>query len=236
MKYLIKSIILFGLSIVILGYLAAGMALNHKQQLNLEQRYLSWPWLLQHYGMATVKADAVYLLEDKVFSQFGSQLFINDKPVAHVQEGVVGGIVMDDLTVLATDRSLLLFTPQGEFVEKMDVNAGVPQLIQNIGIYHGEPILQTRQGMWRTSFLLDQWELVSLQGVSWSSPYPMPDDVHNGLKHYFYGEGVSLEQFLLDVHNGHILGDYGVWLLDVLAILLIILSFSGLWIWGQRLH
>jgi hypothetical protein len=89
--------------------------------------------------------------------------------------------------------------------------------------------------MWRSNFMLDKWEPISLQGVSWSMPHPLPQSVNTELKQFFYGKGISIQQLLLDIHNGHILGPIGIWLIDALSVLIIFLSLSGLWMWGRRL-
>jgi hypothetical protein len=143
--------------------------------------------------------------------------------------------MLENLLVLATDQALLLLTREGEFIERMGAEVGVPAPIQNIGIHHGEPIIQARSGMWRSDFMLDHWEPMSLHGVSWSTPHPMPDSVAEQLKTFFYGKGVSVEQLLIDIHNGRILGTVGVWLVDIIGVLLVVLSFTGLWMWGKRL-
>jgi uncharacterized iron-regulated membrane protein len=83
--------------------------------------------------------------------------------------------------------------------------------------------------------MLDKWEPISLQGVSWSMPHPLPQSVNTELKQFFYGKGISIQQLLLDIHNGHILGPIGIWLIDALSVLIIFLSLSGLWMWGRRL-
>jgi len=208
-----------------------GILLNHTLDLKLEERHLDWPWLLEHYGVAEVEADRVYLLEDNVVSQFAEQVFVDAKPVAKSLKPIIGGIYLDEITVVASDDALILLNSDGELIEEMGGTMGVPSHIQNIGIFHGLPVLQTRNGMWRGDALLEQWEQISLQGVSWSEPTSMPGVVSDDLARYFYGQGVSIERFVLDLHNGHILGTIGVFLLDIIAILLIVLSFSGLWIW-----
>lgn len=222
-------------AIFLLLFAATGVLLNHSNQLKLDQRYISWDWLMAHYGIGVAEPDAVFLVENKIFSQFGSQLFLDAKPVTHLDRTILGGIALDDLIVLATDQALVLLTKEGEFVERMGAEAGVPAPVQNIGIYHGEPVIQARNGMWRSNFMLDVWEPMSLQGVSWSTPHPMPASVADDLQAYFYGKGVSVEQLLLDIHNGRILGVLGVWLIDIIGLLLVVLSFTGLWMWGKRL-
>jgi len=213
-----------------------GVFLNHSSEWKLDKQYVTWDWLLQHYGIANVQPDVVYLLDQNVISQFGSQIFVNTNPVTHSERLVLGGIVLDDLIVLATDDALLLLNLEGEFIERMGAAANVPPMIQNIGLFHGEPVIQTLDGLWRSDFLLDQWERVSLQGVGWSLLQSMPDSMEAELAEYFHGKGVTVEQLLLDVHNGRILGQYGVWLLDILGILLLVLSLTGLWIWARRVH
>lgn len=222
-------------AVFLLLFAATGVVLNHSAQFKLDQRYISWDWLMSHYGIGEAEPDAVFLVDNKILSQFETQLFVDDKPVTHIHRPLVGGITLEDLMVLATDNALVLLTRDGEFVERMGAEAGVPAPIQNIGVYHGEPVVQARNGMWRSNFMLDKWEPISLQGVSWSKSHPLPDSVATDLKQFFYGQGVSVEQLLIDIHNGRILGSFGIWLIDILGILLIILSFTGLWMWGRRL-
>ena len=208
-----------------------GLLLNHSIDLKLDKHYLTWPWLLNHYGVSSVQADAVYLLDHSVIAQFGTEVFVDAKPVTHTQRRLLGGITLDDVVILATDDALILLTADGEFIERMGAAAGVPPMIQNIGLYHGEPVIQTRQGLWRSDFMLEKWESISLQGVGWSAASPMPESIKQELVHYIHGEGVAVDQFLLDLHNGRILGSIGVWLLDLVGVLMIVLSLTASLIW-----
>ncbi|HDY84184.1 hypothetical protein LCGC14_0662690 [marine sediment metagenome] len=231
----IGFIIVTVLASMILLNVLAGLLINHAKQLELDQRFISWPWLMEHYGIGSVSPDVSYLVNNTIFSQFDNQLFADAMPIRHIERPLIGGIQLEDLIVLATDDALLLLTPEGEFVERMGAEAGVPAPIQNIGLYHGEPVLQTRQGMWRSNFMLDVWEPISLSGVSWSVPHPLSVSVENELKRFFYGKGISYQQLLLDIHNGHIAGQMGIWLIDILSLFIVVLSLSGLWMWWRRL-
>lgn len=208
--------------------------LNHSSDLELDNRYLTWNWLLKHYNIGNVEPDAVYLLGHRTISQFGTEIFVDAKPVTHIERAILGGIMLDDLMVLATDDALVLLNHDGEFIERMGAAAGVPPNIQNIGLFHGEPIVQTRDGLWRSDFLLDQWERISLQGVGWSIPLNMPESVEEELAIYFHGKGITVERFVLDLHNGRVIKIAGTYLLDLIGILLIILSLTGLWLWARR--
>ncbi len=222
------------IALFVLLFSVTGIMLNHSSELGLDKHYLRWDWLLKHYHVAEVTPDAVYLLGNRTISQFGSEVFMDAQPVTHIERPLLGGVMLDDLLVLATDDALILLNYDGEFVERMGATAGVPPHIQNIGLFHGQPIVQTRDGLWRSDFLLDQWERISLQGVGWSIPLPMPDSVKIELAEYFHGKGITVERFVLDLHNGNIIKVAGIYLLDLVGILFIVLSLTGLWIWLQR--
>ena len=213
-----------------------GILLNHSSDLKLDKSHLTWPWLLSHYGVSNVQADAVYTLDQAVISQIGTEIFVDAKPVTHSQRPLLGGVELDEVIVLATDDALILLNSDGEFIERMGAATGVPPMIQNIGLFHGAPVIQTREGMWRSDFMLDKWEAISLQGIGWSVPSLMPESIKNDLIKYFHGEGVTIEHVLLDVHNGRILGSVGVWLLDLLGVLLTVLSLTGIWMWLRRIR
>jgi len=223
------------IALFVLMLASTGILLNHTTGLKLDQRYLTWSWLLSHYGVSEIEPDAVFMIDNKVISQFGQQVFVDAKPVIQESRLLKGGVSQGETFILATDQALMIFTADGEFVEKMTSSTGVPAMIQNIGLFHGDPVVQTRDGLWRSDFLLEQWEKLSLEGVGWCVPQPMPDSVAEQLQQYFYGKGVSVERLVLDVHNGHILGQYGPWVLDAIGLLLLILSLTGIWMWAKRL-
>ncbi len=219
------------IALFVLVLATTGLMLNHTSDLKLDQRYITWPWLLEHYGIGDVEVESSYLLNNAIVAQVGEQILLDAKPVTTSYRPLVGGIRLDDVIILASEDALLLLTIDGAFIEKMTASVGIPSQIQNIGQFHGQPVLQTRQGMWRSNFMLEKWEKISLQGVSWSEEYQIPDSDKKALAQHFYGEGITIERLVLDLHNGRILNEVGVWLLDALAILLIILSLSGLWLW-----
>ena len=211
-----------------------GILLNHTHDLQLDKRYLQWPWLLAHYNIEQIKADKVYRFDQQIVSQFAQQIFIEDQFVVQNTEMMVGAMSLGDINIIAFPNSLYLFSQQGELIEKMDQSVGVPPQIQNIGSYHGLPVLQTRYGMWRGDEVLEQWEAITVQGVSWSQAAILPKRLTQRLTQYFYGQGVSIEQLVLDLHNGNILADLGRWLLDAVAIFIIIIALSGMIIWSRR--
>jgi hypothetical protein len=238
MNHRVKRLVwlmLWPLAFLIVCQILAGLLLNHSKQLHLDQHHLSWDGLRSFYGISEKTPDAVFLIDNKIISQFGSQLFVDATPVTTVQRPLKGAIMLDEVIVLATDQALILLSLQGEFLDRLHAESGIPAPIQNIGLYHGEPVIQARNGMWRSDFLLDSWEPVSLLGVSWSKSYPMPEQLARELESYFYGKGIPVRQLLTDFRSGQLLGPVGIWLNDVLAVLLLLLFFTGFWVWGRKL-
>ncbi len=207
-----------------------GLLLNHSADLKLDKKYLTWSWLLDHYGISTKRPDVVYLLDRKVVSQFGKQIFIGATPIIRSEQKIIGGVTLNDITVVATRNALLLFDVDGRFIERIDSYAGgLPFDIQNIGLFHGQPVVQTRDGLWRGDFILENWENLSLQGVTWSKQQRMPESIRIRINSHFYDQGITYEEFLHDVHNGFILQRYGTWLVNIWWLL--ILGFSAIYSW-----
>ncbi|MEK9766944.1 MAG: PepSY-associated TM helix domain-containing protein, partial [Thalassolituus sp.] len=45
---------------------------------------------------------------------------------------------------------------------------------------------------------------------------------------------ISLQRIVLDIHSGRWFGSWGIWMMDLAAVVLILLSISGLWLWWSR--
>lgn len=228
--------LLFVVTLCLLVQLASGVMLNHAQQLGLDARYPDWRWLERVYREDEFEPQAVFLVEDKIVSQLGDRLFLDAHPVTFIQRPLIGAVSLEALIVAATDDGLLLINRDGDLVDRLGGRHGLPGGIRNIGIYHGDPVLQASNGMWRSDFMLDVWEPISLQGVSWSTPFPMPEAVARELKAGLADGAISLQRLLGDLHGGRLFGKAGIWLADLLTLVLLMLAVSGLVMWYRRLR
>jgi len=70
--------------------------------------------------------------------------------------------------------------------------------------------------------------------ITWSRAQLLPDAQRNVLNQEVRGGGLPLYRILLDVHSGRIFSDVGRFVMDGAAVLLIILSITGLWIWWPK--
>jgi len=216
------------ISLLILIWAGCGLLLNHAKELDLDRFKLFQPWLMAHYQATDVLVDEAWLLADQLFMEIDGQLYVNAQPKLRLNRALVGGIVLEEVIILATDDNLILFDVQGEYIGFLGVAEQIPAEIQNIGLYHGLPVLQTRSGMWRGNIVLDEWELLSLQGVSWSGPVPIPDATKDVLRQQFEAYGINLTELLADPHSGRFFGEQGRWLVDGLLLLMLVLAFRGM--------
>ena len=232
MKLLATNLLLRLLQILLimlsLLWLVSAVLLNHDKSLGLDKLKVNSSWLKRHYQIGELQSDQAFLLEGHVIAAVDQQLYINAEPLLSLPRPLMGAVALEHVLVLATDDALILLSKEGEYVDTLGAAAGIPPQIQNIGVHYNEPVLQTRNGMWRGNFLLDSWELMSLQGVSWSQPELMPAASRNAMEVQLYGDGISVSQVLRDLHNGSLFNGFGRWLLDIWLIILLILAIRGI--------
>ncbi|HAO23724.1 MULTISPECIES: peptidase [unclassified Methylophaga] len=216
------------ISSLILIWLACGILINHAKDLKLEQIKLAAPWLLEHYKVTDVPVKNGWLLADQLFIEIESQLYVNAEPKLRLNRPLLGGILLEDIIALATDDNLILFDTGGQYIGALGAAELIPAEIQNIGLHHGLPILQTRTGMWQGNSILDDWQLISLDGVSWSESVPIPDSTLDQLRQQFEAYGITLGTLLTDLHSGRFFGEQGRWLIDALILLIVVLALRGM--------
>lgn len=225
----IKVTVCVFISLLILVWLVCGLLLNHAKELKLAQHTLTHPWLMEHYQVTDIPVDHGWLLADQFFIEIDAQLYVNAQPKLRLNRPLLGGILLDDMIVLASDDNLILFDTQGQYISVLGAAELIPAEIQNIGLHHGLPVLQTRTGMWLGNSVLDDWELISLQGVSWSESVPIPASTMDELRQQFAAYGVKLDTLVADLHNGRFFGEQGRWLIDALLLLIVVLAAHGIY-------
>jgi hypothetical protein len=211
-----------------------GMLLNHSEDLNLDESYLSGRWLLGQYNLSVPEAEEVFVIDDLVISKYGPQVFLGATPVFKSNNPILGVIKNNGIIILAFQDRLVLLTLNGILIEKMGQEVGVPPFINKIGILKDNIYINANDQLWKGNYSMENWSLTKNTDINWSQQRKMPEKSQKVLKQYFTGQGVSLEQFILDLHNGKIIRYFGKELLDIVGLLLLILSVSGFWIWLKR--
>ena len=211
-----------------------GIFLNHTEDLGLDEKYTASPMILALYNISMPNKEESFSVDNHFISRFGNQVFLDNQPIFKSEVPIIGAVIFDQMLVIAIEDGLVLLTKEGELIEKLTTATGVPVNIQKLGALKSLLFLKTSNQVWESNDEGQEWRASDSNFNEWSNEIVMPDEKTQKVESYFLGKGVSLEQFFLDLHNGNIIKGFGKWLLDIIAIFLLLLSISGIWIWLKK--
>ena len=211
-----------------------GIFLNHTEDLGLDEKYTASPMILALYNISMPSQEESFLVDNIFISRFGDQVFMGNQPIIKSESPIMGAAFSNQILAIALANEMVLLTQEGELIERISSTAELPENIQKLGVSDDILFLKTPNQVWQSSDQAQAWELSDSNFNDWSNEVIMPDQQTKQIEMYFSGKGVSLEQFFLDLHNGNIIKGFGKWLLDIIAIFLLLLSISGIWIWLKK--
>jgi len=220
-------------ALFVLFMVLSGIVINHSNGLGLDRKHVSQPFLLDWYGLGAPDSLISFDCGDTWLSFAGSQLYLDEKPVAAIGKGV-GAVTSGELLIAAGSDELLLLDHDGNLVERQPWSSVDAATIQSIGLDANDGVLVKSGGrIWSADAELLSWQL-SVQATAdtrWATPAPAPDALRQTIAQSYRGQGPSVEQVLLDLHSGRIFGPAGVIVYDLLALALGFLAFSGFVLW-----
>lgn len=226
-----------GISAALLAMILAitGIALNHTEQLKLDQRPVRSEALLAWYGIESPKQLISYSMAANRLTQAGDHWYLNAEALTGEFAPLRGALSLAGTLVAVGPDSVWLLTPQGQVVERMGRGAGVPAAIRRIGTdSEGRVLIDSEQGFFRSDRNLVQWQPVATPGqVRWAAPEPLPTELRDRILQRYRGAGLSMERVLLDLHSGRLFGAGGVYVMDAAAVILLLLAASGVWLWAR---
>lgn len=234
-----------GLSAVVIIVMVAitGIFLNHTETLSLKKQPITNHWLNNWYGIELPKVKTALACEENWIIELNEQLYWNENKLdlsAILITSEQASIDEMPVCLVYTQSQLLLFTTDGELIDKLNY----PDIV-SLKRHQQNIWLSQADNLWRINSELSQFELVSfdksteslklIQNSPKITPPPLTNtqdqrlqNLREQLDNQFNGSGLNLERLLLDLHSGRFFGQWGVWLVDLSAIVLIILSISGL--------
>ena len=231
-RYMGVSAALFTLIIAVTGVL-----LNHTEHFQLDSQHVKSDWILDWYGIEAPQELPSFPCGDRHITLMGEHLYLNRKEIDGNYGQLVGAICQDQLLVVAVSQSILLLTPRGELIEQLKGKDGVPAGIHAIGTdASGRFVAQGSHDIYqpdRDFIHWSRWEGNS-ETVTWVTSNELDTVVKASLQQHFRTEVLPVERVVLDLHSGRFFGSLGPWLFDIAALLLILLSLTGSWIWLKR--
>lgn len=212
-----------------------GLMLNHTEDLRLSKRQVHVRWLMTWYGLKGDRPARGYLFDRGYFVGNGQHWLMDGRELPASSEPVVGAVEMGGMRYVATRSALHIYQPGGDLVEKLSgSNLPAPGLMR-IGTDGDALLVQTTShGMFATKDALE-WRSIPEKASRWSEMQPLPDDIRARAADAM-APSLPLERVVLDIHSGRIFGRYGPWAMDFAALILVLLSFSGLWIYLRSLR
>lgn len=225
-------------AVFVLFMVLSGMVINHSNGLGLDQRHVSQPFLLSWYGLVAPEHIRGFPAGDDWIIYAGSQVFLNDMQVSTVSNGI-GAVAYDQMLIAASSDELLLLDTNGQLIERQPWGPPGAGPIDSIGLRpDGTVVVKSTGQLWLADAELLGWQAAkeTVLNPTWSTSESAPQPLIQRITEQYRGEGPSLERVLLDFHSGRIFGPIGVFIYDLLALVVGFLSISGLvlWIRGKR--
>lgn len=214
-----------------------GIALNHTEQFRLDHRFVQSTLLLDWYGIEAPTSATHYAAGVSSITLLDTHLFINDRQMDGENTSLTGSLLLNNMLIVGQHDGLLLLTTDGQLIERLGRNEGVPQDIEQLGTTpEGHFIVATSAGLYNTDTDYMTWTVWSGDPltITWSMPSRLADKELVALQTRFRGQILPWERVMLDLHSGRIFGDWGPWLMDIAALLMLFLAGSGVFIWWKR--
>jgi uncharacterized iron-regulated membrane protein len=218
-----------------------GLCLNHVSSWGFDTKALRSPVLLGLYGMAEVGTVVSYPLADAYISESNDQLFYQAKAIDRCEGALVGALELGAKTapqiVVACEQELLLFSPTFQLIEKVGAAFGLPVAVQRVGLVGEKLLIDSSGGLFFADLNTLSWTAVeegdTPRSSQWSEAGQAPETLSLALAESIDREDITYERLLLDIHSGRILGEWGIYLVDAMALLFMLLAISGLLIWRK---
>jgi hypothetical protein len=222
-------------TIFIIGLSLTGFLLVHSEDLKLQDRIIANGLLLDWYSINPEESSLVsYKVAEKWITIVDDQIYFEQHRLPDHNGIFRGAISLNEYYIFAYDNSIDLLTAEGELIEQLARIHGIPPGIENIGIIGQKIFLKTMDDYYVSDPELTAWQLTKTRNINWSFPSPAPDSHIEKVLRSYRGSGLPLERIILDLHSGRILGDLGIWIVDISALIFLALSFTGWWSWFKR--
>lgn len=226
----------------VLALAFTGFLLNHVADWRLDDRLISSPLVLKWYGISQPHQMRSFAVAEQFISKVGEEVFLNTREIAHCRGELQGAVALlsGKMLVIACENELFLLDQNHEMIERLGISQGLPSPLQQIGTRNTELILAVGSGVQADVLRADVDNLLwtPLAGdagaIIWSVSVPTPPALADLLGKHFVGEGISVERLLLDIHSGRIVGAWGVYLVDLMAILFVVLAVTGCLLWYRQ--
>ena len=207
-----------------------GIFLNHTEDLSLDETFIKSSWLMSLYNLSPPSISQSFLIKNQLILKAEDQIFLEAKPIFTTDISIKGVVENNEIIIECVESELIFFTSMSSIKDEALISE--KDLLNFISRCLLMPIDFKNRCL--SLKLLRRALGRPKKDSAWSNEGVVSPDAKSNFNQYYYGKGVSVEQFFLDLHNGNIIKGFGKWLLDIIAIFLLLISISGVWIWLKR--
>ena len=216
----------------------SGIALQHSNDFNLNTQYLTNSWLLKYYG---IKPNPIttYQLGNQTISHAGESVYLSGKPITDEVSAIHGAIKhtsdSNNEIIIATSNSLIVIDDKGDIIDEITTQDGLQEAPIGIAISKkNTTVVRGINTYWESLGDLTSWQKLQGPHPHWVAPAITLPALRQTIESHDMSKQINLERFLLDAHSGRVFGKYGIYVIDIAAVLLLILSITGIWLWVVR--
>lgn len=209
----------------------SGLLINLTDAFRLDQVRISWPWLMNWYGLEHSLPESGYIVGDHWMVQGDDSTILDGKLIFPQIKQVVGMAVTDQMVVIASHDELHLLTLDGEKIETLALDLLPVHYIKAIGGCDTKFVVKEDESFASSDGA--SWQKSTDACVTWSKEEPLTK-AQMEMATQASPPSLPLTRLLADAHSGRILGRYGPAMLDGIALVLMILAATGVWLSSQR--
>lgn len=214
-----------------------GILLNHTEYFQFDSQRVKSDGVLDWYGIQAPDELHSFLASNRYITLIGEHLYIGEIKLPGEYKNLIGAIDSNGILSIAVDNHLLLMTPAGEMIEQLEEKDGIPAGMKRIGVDHsGQFVIETAIDRYTSKDDFLSWQHWSGEAdrIHWATAVTTDKNLTRMLQYHYRGGVLPVERVLLDLHSGRFFGPLGPWLIDAAAILLVLLSLTGTWMWIKR--
>ncbi len=215
-----------------------GVLLNHSADLKLHQRWITHPVILDWYQIPDdFNPPVSFQVGENWVSQIDDHIYFNEMFLFSSDATLVGALTYEDGWLYVLNNQLHLYNAAVQLIEHIDLTSEFSESIDRIGINSEKQlILRVAQTNWIADPELIGWQPYIATDIGWARPGLFPNQIRSRLFQLHRQRQLSFEHFILQLHNAQIFGSIGKWLLDLLALSVVLLATSGPYIWWRAIR
>jgi len=217
----------------------SGLILNHSDDMGLPNKAVNTAILLDLYHIQNPTSIISFQVGSAFLVQTDTELWLDNKWLGTERDSLKSAVLYQNFILAIIGESLYIYTPRGDFVDKMDSSLGLPKNMDSLALYQQKIVVRSDDHYWQSDEELTQWTVLSpsmllTPPLEWNHKINLAVSKKNQFQHQYRAKLLNLERVVLDFHSGRLIGKLGVFFSDIVAILLVLLSVSGIYFWLKR--